>query len=168
MSNNLSQGGPGKKRRTGPQAPAGDASPEARRLAAVILEVLAGLRGPTEAAAAAGVSVPRYYAAETRALQGLLASCEPAPRGRQSTGATELHKLRRECQRLQRQCARQQALLRVQQRALGLAGASTAARTDKKKGGKKRRPKTRTLRLIEQWRHGSDNGAATVAAPEQG
>src|SRR5262249_9781809 len=117
----------------------------------------------------AGVSVPRYYAAETRALQGLLASCEPAPRGRQSTGLTELHKVRRECQRLQRQCARQQALLRVQQRALGLAGAAPSASTDKKKGGKKRRrPKTRTLRLIEQWRHGPDNGAATVAAPEQG
>jgi hypothetical protein len=68
-----------KQRRDGPHLPAQQASPQARRLAAVILEVLAGLRGPTEAAQAAGVSVPRYYAVEARALQGLLKSCEPLP-----------------------------------------------------------------------------------------
>src|SRR5262245_28240101 len=110
MRNNLSRPAPaGKKRRAGAQVPAGDASPEARRLAAVILEVLAGLRGPTEAAQAAGVSVPRYYAAEARALQGLLRGCEPGAPGRQPGGTAELHKARQECQRLQRQCDRQQA-----------------------------------------------------------
>jgi hypothetical protein len=159
----------GKKRRAGgPQIPADGASPQARRLAAVILEVLAGLRGPVEAAAAAGVSLPRYYAAETRALQGLLKSCEPAPRGRQATGATEAHKLRRECQQLQRQCARQQALLRVQQRALGLAGAASARTADKKGGKRRRRPRARTLRVIDQLRQGPADGAAVVTAPEQG
>jgi YD repeat-containing protein len=53
--------------------PGAGSSPEARRLAAVILEVLAGLRGPAEAASACGLSLPRYYSCELRALHGLLA-----------------------------------------------------------------------------------------------
>jgi len=60
-----------KPRASGPQVATGQASPQARRLAAVILEVLAGLKGPSEAAQAAGASVPRYHAAQARALQGL-------------------------------------------------------------------------------------------------
>ncbi|MBP9891528.1 MAG: hypothetical protein KBG84_06440 [Planctomycetes bacterium] len=36
-------------------------TPEARRQAALILEVLGGLRGPTDAAKAMGVALPRYY-----------------------------------------------------------------------------------------------------------
>jgi hypothetical protein len=36
-------------------------SREAQRFAAAILEVLAGIRTPTDAAAVLGVSVPRYY-----------------------------------------------------------------------------------------------------------
>jgi hypothetical protein len=150
--------------------PVGESSPQARRLAAVILEVLAGLRGPGEADQAAGVSVPRYYAAEARALQGLLRGCEPATPGRQPTGGAELQKLRQEYQRLQRQCDRQQALLRLQQRALGLsASPAPAGAGEKKKGGKKRRrPRNRTLRLIEQLRQGPANGAASAAAPAKG
>ena len=148
---------PGKQRRDGPRLPAEAASPQARRLAAVILEVLAGLRGPTEAAQAAGVSVPRYYAAEARALQGLLKGCEPAPRGRQPGGtaaAQQVQQLRQQCQRLQRQCDRQQSLLRLQQRALGLhaAPAPTHAGTKKKGGKKRRRPRQRTLKPRGQSR----------------
>ena len=37
------------------------ASAEAKRVAAAILEVLAGARTPTEAAQALGLSLPRYY-----------------------------------------------------------------------------------------------------------
>jgi hypothetical protein len=160
----------GKKQRgSGPQVRLGEASPQAKRLAAVILEVLAGLRGPTEAAQAAGVSVPRYYAAEARALQGLLRGCEPLHPGRQPGDGAERQKLRQENQRLQRQCDRQQALLRLQQRTLGLAASQPAARgPDKKKGGKKRRPRQRALRLIEQLRQGPANGAASIAAPVEG
>src|SRR5262245_53233073 len=123
MSKATSPPGPGagkRARRAGPRLDARGASPQARRLAAVILEVLAGLRGPTEAAQAAGVSLPRYYAAEARALEGLLKGCEPVAPGRQPGGSAELHKARQQLQRLQRQCDRQQALLRLQQRALGL------------------------------------------------
>jgi hypothetical protein len=161
----------GKRPRAGgPRVPPGEASPQARRLAAVILEVLAGLRGPTEAAQAAGVSVPRYYAAEARALQGLLKGCEPATPGRQPGAGAELHKARQECQRLQRQCDRQQALLRLQQRALGLGATQAPARgADRNKPGKKRRrPRNRTLRLIEELRQGPANGTADAAAPAEG
>ena len=59
-------------------APAG--SREALRLAACVLEVLAGLRGPTEAAGALGVSLARYYQLEQRALAGLVRGCEPLRR----------------------------------------------------------------------------------------
>src|SRR5262245_59996533 len=167
MSNAL---GKTRQRRDGPHLPAQQASPQARRLAAVILEVLAGLRGPTEAAQAAGVSVPRYYAAEARALQGLLKGCEPAPRGRLPGDGAALQQLRQQCQRLQRQCDRQQSLLRLQQRALGLQVSPATPRTAaKNKGGKKRRqPRQRTLRRIEQLRQGPANGVANGATPAEG
>src|SRR5207237_1267514 len=58
-----------------------EASRQARRLAAMVLEVLAGARTPTEAAQALELCVPRYYQLESRALRGLLAACEPAPPG---------------------------------------------------------------------------------------
>lgn len=48
------------------------ASREAQRCAAVILEVLAGARMPVDAAAALGISPPRYYLWEQRALEGLV------------------------------------------------------------------------------------------------
>src|SRR6516164_6368790 len=63
-------------------APFADSSLEAKRLAAAVLEVLAGTRGPSEAAAALSISLPRYYQLEGRALEGLLAACEPRRGGR--------------------------------------------------------------------------------------
>jgi len=73
-------------RTTGGAGLAQDAGREARRLATLILEVLAGGRTPTEAAQALEISVPRYYQLEGRALRGLVAACEPRPRGRQVDG----------------------------------------------------------------------------------
>jgi len=52
-----------------------DPSQEARRTAAAILEVLAGMRTPSEAAQALSVSVPRYYALEQRAVASLVLWC---------------------------------------------------------------------------------------------
>src|SRR5207244_11151087 len=57
-------------------------SREVQRLAAAILEVLAGARTPAQAASALNVSVPRYYQGKARALRGLVAVCAPQPRGR--------------------------------------------------------------------------------------
>src|SRR5215472_9787580 len=88
-----------------------EASPEAKRLAAAILEVLAGARGPSEAAQVLGISLARYYQLENRAIAGLVGACEPRRRGRGSSEpVNELASLRQECQRLRRDCARQQAL----------------------------------------------------------
>src|SRR5438270_13278442 len=58
-----------------------DAGRDAQRLAAAILEVLAGMRTPRQAAEALSVSLPRYFQLETRAMHALLASCAPQPRG---------------------------------------------------------------------------------------
>src|SRR5262245_47693388 len=92
-----------------------------KRLAAAILEVLAGTRTPTEAAQALGLCVPRYYQLEAQALRGLLAACEPRPKGRQRSADHEQARLQQENQRLQREVNRQQALARAAQRAVGLA-----------------------------------------------
>ena len=113
-------------KRGGGAAPGGialgrDNTRDARRMAAAILEVLAGERTPAEAAAALGVSVPRYYQVESRALRGLLSACEPRPRGPGRSLDRELAALHRDNQRLQRELGRQQALARAAQRTIGLA-----------------------------------------------
>ena len=141
-------------------------STEARRQAAAILEVLAGVRTPTEVAAQLAISLTRYYIIESRALQGLIAACEPRPLGRVRSPASELAALRRECEQLRRQAARQQALLRVTERTLGLAGpaAAPSSKTDHKNPKKRRRrkPKARALHaatvLQEAAPPSADNG----------
>ena len=71
---------------TGRRRSAG-ASREAKRLAAVLLDVLAGARTPPQAAEVLGVSLPRYYQLEDRGLAGLVAACEARPRGRQANAS---------------------------------------------------------------------------------
>src|SRR6185437_11206452 len=57
------------RRKTSASAPpAAPGSVQARRQAAAILEVLAGVRRPSEAAQALETSLPRYYLLERRAL----------------------------------------------------------------------------------------------------
>src|SRR4051812_11952375 len=67
-------------------APFSEASPEARRLAATILEVLPGTLRPTEAARALGLSLARYYQLELRAVAGLVAACAARRRGHAPRG----------------------------------------------------------------------------------
>lgn len=98
-----------------------DAGSLAKRQAAAILEVLAGARTPAEAAQALAVTVPRYYQLEARALQGLVAACEPRPKGRVRSADSLAASLRRDNERLQREVSRQQALARAAQRAIGLS-----------------------------------------------
>jgi uncharacterized protein (DUF2267 family) len=112
-----------------------DQSRDARRLAAAILEVLAGARTPTEAATALSVSLPRYYQIESRALQGLVTACEAKPKGRTRSPERDLAALRQANERLQRDVTRQQALVRAAQRTMGLPPpppVSTAAKSGKK------------------------------------
>jgi hypothetical protein len=125
-----------------------DASAQAKRLAAAILEVLAGVRTTTDAANAVGLSLTRYYQVESKALGGLVRACEPSPKGRQSNDQRELVVLRRSQERLQRELARQQALARLAQRSLGLAApATTAAPKANGKKPRRRRPVARALQV---------------------
>lgn len=141
-------------------------SAEANRRAAVILEVLAGERLPSEAAQLLGVSVTHYYILERKALEGLLAVCQPKPKGPPGpTPEKRVAQLERELARAKRECQRQAALVRSTQRALGLPASESASKpaSRKKKAGKtgakgdgdarkqrrRRRPTVRALRAAE-------------------
>lgn len=139
-----------------------DLSREARRVAAAILEVLAGARTPAEAATALGVSVPRYYQVESKALRGLLAACEPQSRGRAPHPDQEVTALRQEKERLQREVLRQQALVRAAQRSVGLTPPLTLP-PGKSPAKKVRKRKTaRALSLAARLQSTTD--AVTAAA----
>jgi hypothetical protein len=149
---------------------------EAKRRAAAILEVLAGSRRPSEAAAALGVTVPRYYFLEEQALRGLVAACEP----RTASGPrleTRVGQLEKQLAQAQRDCARQQALVRAAQRTVGLAAppagkpaAAGKTAADAAKNGKrsrKRRPTVRALKAASQLRaDSSGSDAAETLQPE--
>jgi hypothetical protein len=146
-----------------PRLRADGVSREARRLAAAILEVLAGVRTPVEAVQQLDISVARYYIDEGRALQGLVAACAPRPRGRVRNPDSELVALRGECDQLRRQSARLQALVRVAQRTVGLA-AVPAAKSDRAEG-KKRRQRKPTARALKAAAALQEQGAAPAEPP---
>jgi hypothetical protein len=125
-------------------------SSAAKRTAAAILEVLGGVRTPTQAAQALGLAVPKYYHVENRALQGLVAACEPRHLGRVVTADSQLAKLQRAHERLQRDHARQQALLRAAQRTIGLPPPAPEKRNADKK--RTRRPSARALKAAARLR----------------
>ena len=159
---------PGKavKVKSRPRGPATDwgagASAAAKRLAAAILEVLAGTRTPAEAAQAVGVSLPRYYLLEVRALQGMLVACEPRPLGRQQTSESALAALQRDCEHWRRECTRQQALVRAAQRTIGLS--PPAVTKPPATGGKRRRrPTARALRAAARLQ--TETAEPPLAAP---
>lgn len=113
---------PKKKRRGRPATPKpADGSRDAKRLAALVLEVLAGARTPGDAAGALGVSIGCYYNAETRAIAGLVAACEPLSSAQRRSSEVELATLKKENERLQRDAARHLALARVAQRTIGVS-----------------------------------------------
>ncbi len=142
-----------RSRSKGPKIPECGVDPEARRLCMVILEVLGGVRTPTDAAGALGVSPPRYYALESRALGGLLDACRRRSKGPRRTPERDNLRLRRDVDRLTRECARTQALLRSAQRAMGIS-APAAAPKKLEAGAKKRkrRPVVRALRAAKVLR----------------
>jgi hypothetical protein len=130
---------------------------EAQRAAAAVLEVLAGTRTPGEAAAALGVSPPRYYLLEQRALAGLVAACEPRSACRGQSPRCRILQLEKEVSQLRQECARQQALVRASQRTIGLAPpppkppVKPGGKKDGKSGGggkkaRHRRPVVRALK----------------------
>lgn len=140
-------------------------SPEAKKLAAAILEGLAGIRGPQEASEALGISMTRYYHLETRALQGIVEALEPRPRGRQHSPQSAVKKLERDKARLERELQRAQALVRSAQRTIGLRPVSQKGKlgADGKKARRTRRAMVRAEKAAEALR------AAPVveAAPQE-
>jgi hypothetical protein len=135
----------------------------ARRLCALILEVLAGVRSPSDAAGVIGVSLPRYYALEAQALEGLLRACERRPRGPQKTPERECERLRRQVAILEREGARQQALLRAQGRTVGIPAPAKSARPEGKRR-RRRRPSVRALRAAKAL--GVSTGSPAARAEE--
>jgi hypothetical protein len=119
-------------------------SREAKRLAAIILDVLAGSRTPAQAAEGLGLSLPRYYQLEARGVDGLLAACEPRPRGRQVVVGSQEESLRRDNERLRRELSRQQSLVRLTQRTIGVTPPPPA------KAGGKRKPRRATVRAMRR------------------
>jgi hypothetical protein len=143
-----------------------EARREANRRAAAVLEVLGGLRMPSEGAAALGISVHHYYLLERKALAGLLAACEPQPKGpREPSTEKKLKNLERELETCRRECMRQAALVRATQRAVGLPavpspskkGGKAAGKAQGKKAAaaKRRRPTVRALRAAGAVRRNS-------------
>jgi hypothetical protein len=143
-----------------------EASREARRLAAAILEVLAGARTPASAAAALAMSLPGYYQWESRALRLFVTACEPKPRGRTRSVERELAALKRQQTRLERELARQQALARLAQRAIGLPAATTPASPAGDKKRRRRRPAVRALSAAVQLQRDGNDPAAAPATQE--
>jgi len=115
-------------------------TPPAKKSAAAVLEVLGGVRSPAQAAEALEISQQRYYLLETRAIEGLVAACEPAVKGPRKAPAKEIAKLHHEVERLKREVDRRQSLLRTAQRAIGLPAAKP-----KPEGKRKRRAVIRAL-----------------------
>lgn len=136
--------------------PAPAAGRDAKRLAAVILEVLAGLRTPAQAAVASNVSVPRYYQLEMRAMAALVAACEPQPKGRRRGPLHEVVALQKDNERLRREVGRQQALVRLAQRSIGLTPPPGPTK------GKVRRQRTaRALVAARRLRESADQADGT-------
>ena len=146
---------------------------DARRKAAAVLEVLAGLRSADQAARSLDVSLLTYFNLETRALRGLLFACTPNPPGRRQATDKKLRDAEARIQELSRQVQRHQALLRIAQSGLGLTSPTTTSAKDAAatSTGKRRRRTpavraTRVIRLLQQQQGQPGGGdASTVTAP---
>jgi len=123
-------------------------SPGARRKAMVILEVLGGVRTPTDAAEELGIPTPRYYQWEERGVEGLVAALEPKKRGPRRDPEKEIERMKEELEALRKECARYEALLRSAQRAIGLRAEERTPTTKKKSSKRSRKPTVRALTAI--------------------
>lgn len=136
---------------------------KARRYAAAVLSVLSGERSTAEGSEMMGVTLPRYYALEMRALMGMVEALEPRPKGRRKTVEQELEAAREENRRLSREISRTQALLRAAHRSLGVKEPSA-----KGPGKKKARKSNRTRRTIARLVRPDDDGGKEKAGDGKG
>ena len=138
-----------------------DASTAARRGAAAILEVWAGVRTPQQAASALGLSLPRYYQIEQRAVTAVVASCEPQPRGPGPNLERQIRALERQLATSRRDASRLQSLLRTSQRTLGLTAPPAPAAAGKGDKRKARRPTARALKYAQALAKNSSSTATS-------
>lgn len=117
----------------------------AKQRAAIVLAVLSGDCPIVEASRRLGVSVPRYYALERQALQGLVQALEDTQERRRTAA------IGREQVRLEHEVLRLQALVRATQRAVALP-------PPPKPKGRTRKPAPRARKVIAQLR---------LAAPDE-
>jgi len=142
-----------------------EASAEAKKSAQAVLEVLAGIRGPSDAAEALSTSLPNYYKLETRALEGLVKALEPRERGRKGLSDEDrIRTIEKERDALRRELDRTRSLVRLAQRTVGMQQTQPGGEGKDKKGRKVRRT-NRVKRVLA--RLGGDKraeipGAATA------
>jgi hypothetical protein len=140
-------------------------SVQARRAAAAVLEVLAGLRTPAQAARELSLSLPTYYKLESRALSGLVQGCDKPLWARRSSADQQLASLQKHCRRLEQDLHRYQALARVAQKAAGLSPAERPQKLDSK-GRRQRRPSVRAVKAVRSLRRAE--AAELGTAPSTG
>jgi hypothetical protein len=139
---------------------------DARRVAAVILEVLAGLRSATAASEALGMALARYYLLERRAVSGMVTALGPRPRGRPRSDEDRARQLGGEVERLQAEVARLEALHRLSQRAIGVVGDVRVARGSKaqRRQPSQGRATARTKRVLARLQGGEGGKPAPSRA----
>ena len=150
---------------TGPKALTG--SPQAKRMLALLLEALGGLRTTQEAAAGMGVALVRYYQLETRALQAMLEALEPRPKGRRpKTEAQCQAEHAQETRQLTRELRRYKSLCRSLQRTVGVAPSASSSPT-RSPGRKTRRVRqaSRGQRVVAAVLDASAGQAKPVPEP---
>lgn len=127
-------------------------SEEAKRQAAVILEVLSGVRGSNEGAEVLGISTMRYYVLEARALQGIVKALEPRPKGRRVRSPEDaLKQVERDRERYKREVGRLQALLRMVRKSVHLQEPRWREGTRAKGNGRRvRKPTRRVEKVLER------------------
>jgi hypothetical protein len=140
-------------------------TPDARRYAALILEVLGGLRGPTDAAKAMGVALPRYYMLETRALQALIKAMEPLPRGPGRNPDAEIAALQKQLARQKQELLRGQSLQRAMRSAMGIPVAQPKDAKPEPGKRKPKRPTVRALKAVKVLRAGLEEPQPTAPVP---
>ena len=142
-------------------------TPEARRQAALILEVLGGLRGPSDAAKAMGVALPRYYVLETRALQALIKAMEPLPRGPGRNPDAEIAALQVALARQKQELVRSQSLQRAMRSAMGISLAQPKDARPEPGKRKPKRPSVRALKAVKVLRAGLEDAPQAIAPAQE-
>lgn len=156
------------QRKLGRRAPCPQpGSAPANKLAAIVLDVLAGARLPADAAQQAGISLPGYYHLEQRVLDAIVRACEPRPRGKTRSPQRHIDELQRQVKRLEQECARQQALVRAAHRTIGVTPPAPKPIAEKSDGKRhrKRRPTVRALKAARLLREAPPVEETTSTPP---